>query len=1270
MLKIFEIFVEKKKGYDTEALNLTKELRENLSLDLNLRVCNRYLVEGIDEDEFKDSIFKVFAEKNVDNAYFKLEEIDALEDYIAMELLPGQFDIRAQAAKDCLTLIYGKFDLNLRFTKVLIFNKKLKDDEKSLISSYLINPVDSRSANLEQSFNKEQKNLNMPKVYDGFINFSDEEINLFHKKLSLAMTTEDLKVIRDYFKSKNRNPNETEIKVLDTYWSDHCRHTTFNTELTEVEFEDENIVEKKSFDRYLALRDKLNRNSKPVTLMDMATIGARYLKKEGISKDIDTSDEINACSIIRKIRTQNGLEDYLIEFKNETHNHPTEIEPFGGAATCLGGAIRDPLSGRAFVYQAMRVTGAADPTEDRSRTLKGKLPQKNICTTALKGYSSYGNQIGLATGTVREIYHDGYKAKRMEVGAVIGSTPYDKVRRLKPLEGDLVVLLGGRTGRDGVGGATGSSKSHDTSSIETMGAEVQKGNAPTERKIQRLMRDNEAKYLIRKCNDFGAGGVAVAVGELADGLIIDLDKVPVKYDGLNSTETAVSESQERMAVVIDEKDLEKFFTILDRENIEGTVIAKVIKDEELIMKWRGETVVRLDRAFLDSAGAKAYQKVKVTNKNDISNDIYSNFNFEKEGNLEKKDIEKMMSSLNNQSQRALNENFDSSNGAGTLVIPFGGRYQDSESSYMASLIPLDKGVSLDASIMTFGFNPVLSEKDQYRGAYMAVVESIAKIAVSGSDIKNIRLSFQEYFEKLNKDDEKWGKPLKSLLGALDAQMDYKLPAIGGKDSMSGTFNSISVPPTLISFAVNTMRSEDLIVNTLIGDEEGTDLYLLKTEEKDDLPIVESFEENVEEIQRLNKEGTILSCDCSWKNIYMNLINMSLGNRIGFKLNDTLESEKINLTTSKPHYFLVEVKKGSKVNGIKIGETNSLNQIEDIKRIENNIVDLNGVKFTFKEINEILNSRLSKVYNICSDELNDSLEKIENKEIKENLKNISYTKRGVLKSKITVENPRVLITVFPGNNCEYDLERAFLKEGAKVKTFVLKNQNIESFNNSIEELTKLIKETNILVIPGGFSAGDEPEGSGKFIANVFRNPKIKNEVMDLLDNRDGLIIGICNGFQALIKLGLVPYGRIMEPNEEMPTLTYNLVGKHMDQMSRVRVASVKSPWMKYVNVGEVYSVPISHGEGRFMAKPEVIEELAENGQILTQYVDLTGNATYEAPFNPNGSSMAVEGITSFDGRILGKMGHNERWCSDIYKNYIDEFDMKIFKAGVDFFRSDN
>lgn len=1247
-----ELYVLKNDELDVESGISSKSIAGDLGIHPGkLKVANRYIVENLSEEEFKDSIFKVFAEKNADTVYYDSASLFNQEDVVIItEFLPGQFNIREDAARECLEFVYEKFDLKVKAQKLYIFKNaanSLTEPEIEKIKNYLINPVEMREGSLSVRFDESNEDKSIPPVYRGFISFNDNELKNFIEEHSLAMNINDLKVVRDYFNTENRDPSETEMKVLDTYWSDHCRHTTFNTVLDKITFEDTDSLEYKTYLVYKDLKKELGREDKPDSLMDLATIGSRYLRAIGKAGDIDVSEEINACSIKRTIGTPDGDEEHLIMFKNETHNHPTEIEPFGGAATCLGGAIRDPLSGRSYVYQAMRFTGSADPTESTDKTLKGKLPQKKITTTAAKGYSSYGNQIGLAAGVVHEIYHPGYKAKRMEVGAVIGSAPAKYVIRKRPVAGDIVLLIGGETGRDGIGGAVGSSRSHDVKSIEKSGAEVQKGNAPTERKIQRLFRKNKVKELIIRCNDFGAGGVSVAVGELAEGLDIDLSVVPTKYKGLNATETAISESQERMAVVIHEKDLNQFMAYLDEENLDGTVIARVTDEKRLVMKWHGETVCNLDREFLDSAGAKQYQEVQVTTeKADDKNTKIENLD---------KAINEMLLDLNNQSQRGLNEYFDSTNGCATSILPFGGIYQDTESSYMAASIPVDNGISSDSSIMAYGFDPYLSETDQFKGAYMAVIESAAKIAASGAPIENIRLSFQEYFEKLGTDKEKWGKPFKALLGALKAQLDLEIPAIGGKDSMSGTFEDISVPPTLISFAVNTEKTDKLITNNLKGSGK---LYLLKTtiekENGKELPEKESFIQNAAFIRALIDIGVIKASDSTFKGIYMTLFNMSFGERTGFKIDKTTVSG-LDGFKRNPQDFIVATDKMGIPESLS-AEFKGINLIELGTFDESGVVEIGEYKADIREALKINESRLGQIFSL-------------NKTRGEAVENINFNERNYkpYSGPVLDSEPVALIVVMPGSNCEYDLERAFEKAGAKTKTFVLRNRNKEDLIWSSDELAKEINKAQILVLPGGFSAGDEPDGSGKFIANVLRNEKIKAAVNDLTKVRDGLVIGICNGFQALIKTGLVPYGEIIEPKTDMPLLTNNKAGKHMDIISRVRVSSVNSPWMKYVEAGEAYSVPISHGEGRFMASDAEMEILLSKGQVITQYCDMDNNATMDAPFNPIGSMNAVEGIVSPCGRILGKMGHNERWENGLMRNYIDEFDMQIFKAGVDYFK---
>lgn len=1249
MEKLQEIFVEKKPGLDTGSKTLTKELEEQGLVRAGVRVINRYIIKGLAEEDFTDSIYKVFAEKNADSCYGSLEEAAGSFEYLITELLPGQFDMRASAAEECLQLIYGNFTARVKFQSLILFQENLDPTQRQAIKKALINPVEMREGSAAVHFSEEKPSADQPEVIQGFTDLNEAGLCAFHESAGLAMSLADLVCVRDYFKTEGREPNQTELKVLDTYWSDHCRHTTFLTELSAVEFKGETQREAAAFQKYLALRNELGRGKKPVTLMDLATIGARALKKSGHLEDLDESEEINACSIIRQIRTGEDTEPYIIQFKNETHNHPTEIEPFGGAATCLGGAIRDPLAGRAFVYQAMRITGAMDPTQKMEATLPGKLPQRTISTQAARGYSSYGNQIGLAAGVVHEIYHPGYLAKRMEVGAVIGSAPLASVDRRAPEAGDIVLLVGGRTGRDGVGGATGSSKSHDVTSMETSGSEVQKGNAPTERKLQRLIRNDDARRLIKRCNDFGAGGVSVAVGELADGLIIDLDKVPLKYQGLTATETAVSESQERMAMVISPASLAEFATYLDRENLEATAIATVTDSRRLIMLWRGEEAVNLKRDFLDSAGAKSSQAVVVKTSKQVLKktalaDKVPDFKV-----LTEQRILEELSDLNNQSQKSLHELFDSTNGCATVTLPYGGTLQNTESSHMAALIPVGDSVSPDASIMTYGFDPYLSEKDQYTGAYLAVVESLAKMAASGAGIEHTRLSFQEYFQKLGQVPENWGKPVKSLLGALSAQLDFKTAAIGGKDSMSGTFGDISVPPTLISFAVNTMPGELVLSNALTGT---GSLYLIQTPEGEDgeLPEAKQLLKAAALIQAANAKGFITACDTCARGSALALLNMAWGNEAGFTAD--LPGDPL---AKRPQDFILEIDPAREQAFTALAEADAISiQKVGMTSLDGQI-NLNGARLTARQTFEQASQRLGPIFK-------------RNVSTGERVQNLTYSKAPLMLPKgLGVQKPRALITVFPGSNCEYDLARAFAKAGAEPQIYVFKNRDQADLKQSIGELSREIAKSQIIVIPGGFSAGDEPDGSGKFIANVFRNNEVAASVTRLLDERNGLILGICNGFQALVRLGLLPDGRITEPREDLPLLAVNAIGRHMDTIARVRVASNASPWLAHVNPGEVYSVPISHGEGRFMASPEVLASLIGNGQIITQYCDPQGNATMSAPFNPNGSELAIEGIISPDGRVLGKMGHNERWQKGLFRNYTGQFDMKLFQAGVEYFK---
>lgn len=1239
MIQRQSVLVEKLPGLDIQSQTLTNELKELGLIKDSVRVLSRYITRGLSQEDFTDSIYKVFADRNADQVYLKLEEAVGDEQILITELLPGQFDIRANAAKECIQLIFGDFEAEVKYQSVLLFSEKFSENEFEAIKKHLINPVEMREGSLEVTFSDETKVLSQPPIYEGFNELSQDGLVDFHEKLKMAMSFEDLKCIQEYFQGEGRNPNETELKVLDTYWSDHCRHTTFGTEITDVTFKGETHREKFAYEMYLDLRHQLGRTDRPQTLMDLATIGTKALKASGHVKDVDESEEINACSIIRDIRTHDGVEPYIIQFKNETHNHPTEIEPFGGAATCLGGAIRDPLAGRAYVYQAMRITGAMDPTQHPDETLPGKLPQRTISQQAARGYSSYGNQIGIAAGVVHEIYHPGYLAKRMEVGAVIGSSPLKAVDRRVPKPGDVILLVGGRTGRDGVGGATGSSRSHDETSMETSGSEVQKGNAPTERKIQRLIRNDEVRKLIRRCNDFGAGGVSVAVGELAPGVLIDLDKVPLKYQGLTATETAVSESQERMAMVISPQELDRFCGYLDEENLEYAAIATVTEDERLVMMWQGKLVVDLNRSFLDSAGAKAFQDIVIEGADDFKAEP-------KEIEESKQGIMDQLLDLNQQSQKSLHELFDSTNGCATVTLPYGGKYQETESSHMAALIPCGDSVSKDASIMTWGFDPYLSEEDQFIGAYVAVAESLARMAASGSGIKDARLSFQEYFQRLGKDPEIWGKPMKSLLGALKAQIDFKVPSIGGKDSMSGSFDEIHVPPTLISFAVNTMPGEKVLGNVLRGQ---SSLYRLKTEFEDGLPKAETLSQQAEFIQEANDKGLLLACDTVSRGPVMTLLNMAWGNHAGVKV-----ELGHDLFAKAPTDFILEVRAGQEKAFEELAERMNSSYVLIGSVDDSGLLQINGITLKVEETLEQAHLRLSPIFK-------------RSQTAGETVENLRCNKAPVvLDEKLQVNKPKALITVFPGSNCENDLARAFKAAGAETKFNVFRNRDQEDLKKSITALAKDIRGSQILVIPGGFSAGDEPDGSGKFIANALRNPEISRAIEDLLERRGGLILGICNGFQALVRLGLVPYGKIMEPSEDLPLLTANQLGRHMDTIAQVRVASNASPWLSNVEVGQVFSVPVSHGEGRFMAPASVLESLKANGQIITQYCDEEGNATMSSPENPNGSLLAVEGIISPDGRILGKMGHNERWQEGLFQNYPGSFDMQLFKAGVDYF----
>ena len=1177
--------------------------------------------------------------------------MDNEEIAFAVEYLPGQYDQRADSASECYALLTAGERIEVKTAKVIILKGNLKEEEVQKIKHYYINPVDSREVDV---YSKELlSGLEDPadvEIINGFIQKNDEEIASYHKELGLAMSVNDLLMIRDYFKNEERDPSITEIKVIDTYWSDHCRHTTFSTAIENVEIEEGKLNNPliKSYNAYLKSRDFVygKETTRDENLMDIAVIVMKEMRKKGLLEDLDVSEEINACSINVNIETDKGNEEYLVMFKNETHNHPTEIEPFGGAATCLGGAIRDPLSGRTYVYQAMRVTGAADPTVEIDETLNGKLPQRTIVLGAAHGYSSYGNQIGLATGQVSEIYHPNYVAKRMEVGAVIAAAPKENVVREEPKASDLVILLGGRTGRDGIGGATGSSKEHTEESINTCGAEVQKGNPPTERKIQRLFRNEKVAKMIKRCNDFGAGGVSVAIGELTRGLDINLDMVPKKYEGLDGTEIAISESQERMAVVVNKEDAKEFISLSAEENLEAIVVAEVTDTERLRMFWRGEKIVDLKREFLDTNGARQTTDVKVELPKEYPLAIGEEVNV-------KERWMKTLTELNVASQKGLVERFDSTIGSGTVMMPFGGKYALTPAEGMAAKIPVLNGESKDATLMSYGFNPELGMWSPYHMAYYAVIESVTKIAAMGGDYRKIRLTFQEYFERLGNNPSRWGKPFAALLGAYQAQSDLGLPAIGGKDSMSGSFGQLDVPPTLVSFAVAVEKASKIVSNEL--KKVGSKLVLLMAEKNDDYTLnVETFKNNLEALYKLTSNKKVLSASTvRFGGIAETLSKISFGNKIGIKFNGLSKEELFGLNYGS---IIVEVAADEDLN--KAFEGCSYKVIGET--IEKPVIISEEYDFTFNidDLISIYEKKLSTVFKIETEKSQESVPEIKVEE-----------KKIILPSSPSIKTakPRVIIPVFPGTNCEYDCNRAFTKAGAETTELVFKNYSKSALLESIEALEKQIRESQIIMIPGGFSAGDEPDGSGKFIATIFRNERIKDAVNDLLKNRDGLVLGICNGFQALIKLGLVPYGEIVDIEEDMATLTYNNINRHMSSIIRTKITSNKSPWFSEVNVGDIHNVAISHGEGRFIANEELLRQLITNDQIATQYVDLEGNVSLDMPFNPNGSVLGIEGITSPDGRVLGKMGHSERIGEDLYVNVPGNFHQKIFESGVKYFR---
>ncbi|EOU1660831.1 phosphoribosylformylglycinamidine synthase [Clostridium perfringens] len=1259
------VFVEKKAGFNVESQILLKDFKDNLGIEAleDVRVLNKYILGDMEEEQYVRTVNTILSEAPVDRVYEENFEIRQDEFAFGVEYLPGQYDQRADSASECIMLLTEEEKVPVKSSKVIILKGNLNEEEIKKIKSYYINPVDSREVSpLSKVLEENLEEPNEVQVLDGFLDLNEEGLKNFHREKSLAMSLEDLKLIRDYFKSEDRNPTITEIKVIDTYWSDHCRHTTFETIIKVVYIEEGKYSEpiKKAYEDYKNSRAYVygeNLNNKEVKLMDLATIAMKELRKRGKLDDLDVSEEINACSINIEIETDKGTEEYLLMFKNETHNHPTEIEPFGGAATCLGGAIRDPLSGRSYVYQAMRVTGSADPTVEICETLKGKLPQRKITLGAAHGYSSYGNQIGLATGQVSEIYHPNYAAKRMEVGAVIAAAPKENVIRLEPSKGDIVILLGGRTGRDGIGGAIGSSKEHTEESINQCGAEVQKGNAPTERKIQRLFRNKEVAQMIKRCNDFGAGGVSVAIGELCRGIDIDLNKVPKKYEGLDGTELAISESQERMAVVISSENADRFIKLSEDENLEATIVAEVTDTDRLRMNWKDKTIVDIKRSFLDTNGAKQEISLKVKSPSVYPYEV-KNFDV-------KEEWLKSLRNLNVCSQKGLIERFDSTIGGGTVLMPLGGKYQLTPAEGMAAKIPVLGGESKDASLMTYGFNPYLGVWSPFHMAFYSVIESVTKIAAMGGDYKKVRLTFQEYFEKLLRDEEKWGKPFAALLGAYKAQMDLGLPAIGGKDSMSGSFGELNVPPTLVSFAVGLEKASRIISPEFKNI--GSTLVLMKGEKLEDGTLeMEGFKNNLEKLYELIGEEKVVSAySLKFGGVSEGITKMSLGNRIGAILNNISKEELFGFNYGS---LILEVKEGVNLED----EFKGTNYKVIGSTIKDGVIKCEEYDFevSLEELEKAYEEKLEDVFKSKTEDKEECVSDLINndKDGANILDNGQMHIEEKLKSKITrVEKPRVVIPVFPGTNCEYDCRRAFEKEGAEVHEVIIRNLNKEALIDSINMLKKEIDKSQIIMLPGGFSAGDEPDGSAKFIATIFRNPKIKDSVMKLLNERDGLILGICNGFQALIKLGLLPYGKIIDIEEDMATLTYNNINRHMSSIVRTKITSKKSPWFNEVSLGEVHSIPISHGEGRFVAPESLIKELVENDQIATQYVDLEGNMAMNMPYNPNGSSLAIEGITSRDGRILGKMGHSERIGDNLYKNIPGEFDQKLFKSGVDYFR---
>ena len=1228
---VYRVFVEKKEGLANEAMGLLNEAKHLLSMDnlQALRLFNRYDAEKISRELFDASVRTVFSEPQLDNVYDSLQLPGAY--VFAVEALPGQFDMRADSAAQCIQIISQGERPLIRTAKVYALYGDLTPEQIREFKKYVINPVECREAALEIP-------ETLAIAYDiptevatltGFTKLDRAGLDAFIRQYGLAMDLDDITFCQSYFVKEDRDPTITEIRMIDTYWSDHCRHTTFGTVIDSVTFCDPLL--QKTYDEYIATRCALGREHKPICLMDLATVAVRHLKAAGKLSKLDESEEINACTVKINVTVDGITEPWLLLFKNETHNHPTEIEPFGGAATCIGGAIRDPLSGRSYVYGAMRVTGAADPLKSVAETIPGKLPQRKIVTGAAAGYSSYGNQIGLATGIVDEIYHPGYAAKRMEIGAVIAAAPAENVRRERPNPGDMVILLGGNTGRDGIGGATGSSKAHTEQSVETCGSEVQKGNAPEERKLQRLFRNAEASRLIKRCNDFGAGGVSVAIGELADGLVIELDKVPKKYEGLDGTELAISESQERMAVVVEPGDVARFLELAGTENLNAVPVATVTQEARLVMHWNGKTICDISREFLNSNGADKHITVSPAApecyKKTVTGDFAQNFMA-------------VATDLNTCSKRGLSERFDSTIGAGTVLMPFGGKYQLTPVQAMVQKVSVEKKHTDDCSFMSFGYNPFITEKSPYHGAYLAVVESVCKLIASGASFEDTYLTFQEYFEKLGKDPQRWGKPLAALLGAFKAQMNLGIASIGGKDSMSGSFEKLDVPPTLVSFAVTTGKTQEVVSPDFKA--AGHTLCLLETAyDENHLPDTASLLANFETVTALLRSGKAVACYTpGMGGVAEALMKMGFGNGLGVAIDDNVSMDTLFGYTYGG--FVLEMAEGT------VGQVLGVTTADGSFRYHGQVLSQSDVLKAYED-------KLESVYtcNIPT--------------AQQNMETFSYETKERKAPAVSVAKPKVLIPAFPGTNCEFDSAKAVRDAGAEPEIIVINNLSADGIARSVDYFAQQVRSSQMIFIPGGFSGGDEPDGSAKFITAFFRNAAVKEAVTQLLDDRDGLMCGICNGFQALVKLGLVPYGKIIDTDETCPTLTYNTIARHQSRIVRTRIASTKSPWLSLMNVGDIVSVPISHGEGKFLASEELIRQLAANGQIATQYVDLEGSATADVHFNPNGSLYAIEGITSPDGRVIGKMGHSERIGKGLYKNVPGEYDIQMFKAAVKYFK---